>query len=102
VRLRVLAEAEVELRSAMLHYESHQAGLGRDFHQRVDEGMMAISRDHLQFPLYEGFRKNKDFRRALVDRFPYVIVFKLLEAEILVVAVAHASQRPGYWRRRLD
>lgn len=37
-----------------------------------------------------------DIRRALLPRFPYAVVFFELEAETRVLAVAHASRRPGY------
>jgi hypothetical protein len=37
----------------------------------------------------------------VLKRFPYDIVVRELSEEILVVAVAHHSRRPGYWRDRL-
>ncbi|MCH7935415.1 MAG: type II toxin-antitoxin system RelE/ParE family toxin, partial [Gemmatimonadetes bacterium] len=40
-------------------------------------------------------------RRVLLHRFPYIVVYKELEDEILVVAFAHHKQRPGYWRDRI-
>jgi hypothetical protein len=41
-------------------------------------------------------------RFRLVDRFPYQIVLELRRESVLVLAVAHTSRRPGYWRRRVD
>ena len=41
-------------------------------------------------------------RIARVKGFPYLLVFVVLASDLLqVVAVAHTSRRPGYWRRRL-
>jgi hypothetical protein len=34
-------------------------------------------------------------------RFPYDIVVRERVDEIIVVAVAHQSRRPGYWKNRL-
>lgn len=34
-------------------------------------------------------------------RFPYWVVFIEEPHRVFVVAVMHASRRPGYWRRRL-
>ncbi len=38
---------------------------------------------------------------ARVQRFPYMLVFRHRRANhVVIVAVAHTSRRPGYWRRR--
>jgi plasmid stabilization system protein ParE len=35
-----------------------------------------------------------------LKRFPFRIVYRVVEEQILVVAIAHASRRPGYWSAR--
>jgi hypothetical protein len=37
---------------------------------------------------------------AVRRRFPYGVVYQILESEILVVAITHLHRRPGYWRDR--
>ena len=100
MRPRVLAAAEDELLAAMLYYEEQKDGLGQDFFERVSETIIAIGQDPRRFPCYEGKRLSRSFRRAPVNRFPYIIVFQLREEETLIVAVAHSSQEPGYWENR--
>ncbi|HEY6327876.1 MAG TPA: type II toxin-antitoxin system RelE/ParE family toxin [Blastocatellia bacterium] len=39
-------------------------------------------------------------RRYLMRRFPYSIIYTVTPEEIRVLAVAHHSRRPGYWRNR--
>ena len=39
-------------------------------------------------------------RRLLLRHFPYAIVHTVAAQEIRVLAVAHQSRRPGYWRNR--
>ncbi len=39
-------------------------------------------------------------KRVLVRRFPYSVFFHEAEAEIRIVAFAHAKRRPGYWMGR--
>ena len=41
-------------------------------------------------------------RKACVGRFPHLLVFMHRPGRIEIVAVAHTSRRPGYWRDRLD
>jgi plasmid stabilization system protein ParE len=40
------------------------------------------------------------FRRAVAQRFPYVIFFRELPDSVEVIAVAHAAREPGYWLKR--
>jgi toxin ParE1/3/4 len=35
-----------------------------------------------------------------VPTFPYAIIFVIEPGFMLVVAVAHAKRKPGYWRER--
>lgn len=42
-------------------------------------------------------------RQVQLHRYPYLVVYKLRRSVVQVVAVAHASRRPGYWaKRRFD
>jgi len=41
-------------------------------------------------------------RRILLKRFPYSVVYGVLDDRVMVYAFAHARRRPGYWKRRLD
>jgi len=36
-----------------------------------------------------------------VRRFPFLIVYAMLGDQLVVIAVAHTSRKPGYWRERL-
>ncbi|RLT05905.1 MAG: type II toxin-antitoxin system RelE/ParE family toxin, partial [Planctomycetota bacterium] len=33
-------------------------------------------------------------------RFPYKIIFEMIQNEVVVLAVAHGSRRPNYWLKR--
>jgi len=40
-------------------------------------------------------------RRFLLRQFPFVLIYReRAAAEIQVVAVAHTSRKPGYWKQR--
>ena len=39
-------------------------------------------------------------RRLVMRHFPYSIIYVIAIEEIHVLAVAHQSRRPGYWRNR--
>ncbi|WP_437778210.1 hypothetical protein [Sorangium sp. So ce1097] len=42
----------------------------------------------------------RSIRRAIVDRFPYVIAFEVHPEHTLVLAIAHAKRLPLHWRTR--
>ena len=35
--------------------------------------------------------------RLYFKRFPYTMVFRIQDASVRVIAIAHQSRRPGYW-----
>jgi plasmid stabilization system protein ParE len=40
------------------------------------------------------------YRRKLLERYPYGIIYRIEGEEILIIALAHTSRRPAYWRGR--
>ncbi len=39
-------------------------------------------------------------RSFALRRFPYSIVYRALEAEVRILAIAHQRRRPGFWNKR--
>ncbi len=48
--------------------------------------------------LYRCFRR--DLRKCRFEVFPYLLVFRIRDDEIQVVAIAHMSRKPSYWEDR--
>jgi plasmid stabilization system protein ParE len=42
-----------------------------------------------------------DIRKAVLRRFPYVILFRALEHEVVVIACFHGRRDPDEWRTRI-
>ena len=89
-------DADEEFKAEAVFYESRQPGLGAIFIQRVAEGFDSI----LAHPL-AGQLLFDDFRRRLIRQFPYSIVYRIEDQQIFVLAVAHWSRTPGYWKARI-
>ncbi|MGH8597262.1 MAG: type II toxin-antitoxin system RelE/ParE family toxin [Gammaproteobacteria bacterium] len=94
---RYLPPAEEELIEAGQFYESEAAGLGAEF---LDEVQRAI--DVLREYPRSGRPVGRNLRRALLNRFPFSLIYASEQGAILVIAVAHQRRRPGYWRRRIS
>lgn len=39
------------------------------------------------------------YKRFILRRFPYSIIYQVAAAEIRILAVAHHRRRPGYWTK---
>ncbi len=95
IPLRLLRDAEDELVETAKYYERCSAGLGASF---VDE----IQRTFALIQTYPeaGRVLGLGYRRLLVHRFPYSVVYRTESGAIVCVAIAHDRREPGYWRRR--
>jgi hypothetical protein len=67
-----------------------------DFEGEFQRAVSAVADAPERWPLYLS-----RCRRYVLRQFPFSIVYRILEVEVLVLAVAHAHRRPGYWRKRL-
>jgi len=61
----------------------------------VSRVVVDIGENAQGFPVWR-----QSWRRALLRRFPYMVVFEVVEDRIVVWAVAHTKRRPGYWLAR--
>jgi hypothetical protein len=62
----------------------------------LDHAIAQIESGPQQWPPYlHGTRFYK------LRRFPYLAVFRETPTNVQIVAIAHSSRRPGYWRKRL-
>ena len=82
---------------ASVFYEAASPNLGVDFLDDVQR-VIDLLGDH---PLL-GQPVGGDLRRALLHRFPFSLVYAVEPNAILIVAVAHQSRRPEYWKDRTD
>lgn len=96
----VEAEAEAELRAAVAWYEAQRSGLGAELlveAQRVIGLITKLPGVGAEVP---RVRARYETRRIPLRRFPYVIVYRERAEESQVIAFAHTSRKPGYWRHR--
>lgn len=94
--IRFRPAAARELTADVRYYNKHYTGRGDRFAVAVERALLTIAESPLAFPvLYEP-----DIRSAKVERFPYRVVYVIVDENIDILAVAHAKRRPAYWRRR--
>ena len=90
-------EAEAEYLEASRTYASEADTLADEFEDEVERCAVLI----VKHPKAAPFVRGKKVRCKVLHRFPYSLFYAVETDRIQIVAVAHQSRRPGYWRHRL-
>jgi len=88
--------AQAEYRNGLAWYNSRSTVAASRFRDAVGRAIQRIEDEFEMLP-----RIGRNYRYVRVIRFPYTIVCReRSESSIEIVAVAHTSRRPNYWRHR--
>jgi plasmid stabilization system protein ParE len=93
--MRLLPEAEEELRDAARFYEAEHQGLGRALIPEVRRACRFIAEHPRAARISRG-----EVRVRTIARFPYRIYYRARADETLVIAIGHRRRRPGFWSSR--
>ena len=88
-------DAVEEAQAARQWYAERSQSAADSFLAELDQGIEAISEVPERWPLFKH-----GTRRYLFHRFPFQLVYRVVDNQIQVLAVAHGRRRPGYWRSR--
>jgi plasmid stabilization system protein ParE len=96
VNSSVSLEAERELIDGALYYAREaNAELGLAFIAEFERSLGVLCTYPRLGPIWRSTT-----RRFPLRRFPYTIIYQVTPEEVRVIALAHQSRRPGYWRGR--
>src|SRR5262245_10523233 len=90
-------EAELELYEAAQRYEAEISGLGMRFGDEV-ERVIDLLLEHPEI----GARVDENLRHFVLRKFPFSVVYAVVADLIYIVAIAHGSREPEYWRLRIQ
>lgn len=99
--VRILRQAVEEAEAAAAWYERGRQGLGNEFSEAIEAGIDLIEESLVPLSPMPGKSGIKGAKRLILRRFPYDIVVIERKSEAVVVAFAHHSRKPGYWRGRI-
>ena len=94
---RFLSPARKELLDETKYYGSVRLGYGIKFEQAVSEAVRRAVEDP-----EHGAPRSKSTRRLIVQGFPFSIIYRTTDTEILVIAVADSRRTPEYWSSRVQ
>ena len=87
-------EAEAELLEAIPFYSPE--GDSDPFLAMINHHIGEIASAPERFP-----KVGRSIRRSVVRKYPFIIFFKDYPDHVRILAIAHTSRRPEYWRRRI-
>lgn len=95
-RIRLHPAAQQELEEAAAFYELEGPGLGTTFLTDFEKAGGQIRLLPESSPVVHTHARKK-----LMARFPYAVVYSLIDGDVFILAVAHSRRRPFYWQDRL-
>lgn len=87
--MQVRRAAELDVAAAQIWYETQRNGLGAEFHFEVSQVVARLSDTPLIYPAVY-----RDVRRAVVHRFPYLIWYRVVGKDVMVLACTHSRLHP--------
>lgn len=95
MRIVFRPEARFEALEAKAWYDDRAVGLGLEFARALEAAVQSIARMPAAYPLIEG-----ECRRALMRRFPYSLIYRSSDRDLVIVAVFHHRREPSSWLGR--
>lgn len=86
--LIIQEEASLEILEAYIYYENAQKGLGEKFIKQLNKYFLRIQSHPKHFEI------KKNYREAFVQKFPYLIIFDIIDNKIIILSVFNTHQNP--------
>jgi toxin ParE1/3/4 len=97
LQVRFLPEAQTEFDTAVDWYKQRGTDLAKDFIARIKAVVKRIATN----PKMHATVYN-DVRKAVVTRFPYIVLYREDAGELIVISVSHTSRNPTDWQSRVE
>lgn len=85
----------IEVKASYEWYQNQTKGLGDDFLSELESAYQTIVELPDTWP-----RFNTNYRRFLLGKFPFSVIYRAKNNSIFIIAVMHNSRKPGYWGNR--
>jgi len=89
-------EVPDEINEAEEWYDEQRPGLGRQFRATLTGHLDTIVAAPLAYAV-----EYREVRSAPMQRFPYVVYYRVESDRIVVIAVLHGRRDPRTWQRRV-
>ena len=93
--VRFHPEADQESEGAVQWYRERSAMAAAGFVAELSHAVQQVAETPERWPPYIA-----ETRRYVFPVYPFSLIYRLVKHEVVVVAVAHAKRKPGYWISR--
>jgi len=100
-RVRISKDAARELEEAARWYERESPGLGTRLIDAFEHAVDLLRGKMPPLLPMDGNSAAKGAKRIILRRFPFSVIVIQRFDEYIIVALAHHSRRPGYWKERI-
>jgi plasmid stabilization system protein ParE len=91
----ILRAAQADVRRAARFYAGEAPGLGAEFIAEIGRAFDRLAQHpEIGAPLRQGARK------LLLRRFPFLVIYRVEPAQVLVLAIGHQRRHPDFWLGR--
>jgi plasmid stabilization system protein ParE len=94
--LRIRPQARLEIMEAVGWYAEQESRTAVNFAKALDATLLRIRENPLQYQVV-----HRELRRAGLHRFPYAVIYTVMDREVVVLGVVHAHRDPRRWRNRM-
>ena len=99
-QIRIGTDAAQEFQEAAAWYEQEQEGLGERFIAAFENALELLKEENPPLTPVQGEASALGARKLLLHKFPYSLIVYEDNLTIVVVALAHHSRKPGFWKSR--
>ena len=98
--IRFLDEADDEIQDAIERYDGLREGLSTRFLDALEAACDRIVRSPEMFPIHQSALRGCATRFVTLKRYPYSVIYEIVESTVAMLAVANHYREPGYWRSK--
>lgn len=99
--VKISPQAAEELEEAAAWYEHEQAGLGVRFLDAFEHALQLLGEPNAPLLNMEGEAGKRGVRKLILHKFPFSLIVSEMHDSLVIVALAHHSRKPGYWKERI-
>ena len=101
MKITVSKEAAAELEEAVAWYDEEEAGLGVRLIDAFEHAVQLLREPNPPLTPILGKAASLGAKKLILHRFPFSLVVLQTRRMMVIVALAHHAQRPGYWAKRV-
>lgn len=100
MKLRLIQPARDDVREIAAYYDQLGRQLRARFRQDLNDVLGRIENRPEAFSLLETLPASLGYRRVKLPAFPYLVIYRITDIDVIVIAVVHVSRRPNFWLER--